>query len=125
MSRTPTASDIAYMKEHIDDSRSTAMIVTSVICGTIACIAVVLRVIGRRLAQLKLKADDWWMIISLVYRPNVLGCLLVLNNSKVLYLGVVVSFALSTAYGAGRHIILVTNARALAIVSLEPAKENH
>ena len=70
MSQTLTPSDIAYMKEHINDSRQTEMVTTTVVCGIASIAAIALRIFARRLAHLQLKADDWWIFVSLVNIPG-------------------------------------------------------
>ena len=54
------------MKEHINDSRQTEMVTTTIVCGIASIAAIGLRIFARRLAHLQFKADDWWMFVSLV-----------------------------------------------------------
>ncbi|KAL6714744.1 hypothetical protein ACLMJK_008169 [Lecanora helva] len=82
-----TPSDIEYMKEHVNDSRTTGMIVSSVVCGVAALLAVILRLVSRRLGHLHLAADDWWMILSLIAIV-----------SQLLYFGNVLTIKLSLLY---------------------------
>ena len=64
---TLSPSDIQYMEEHVKDSRVPGMIATTIVCAIASILAIGLRLLARRLASLHLKADDWWIIVSLVF----------------------------------------------------------
>ena len=61
-----TPSEIAYENAHIDQSRQINMAVSNGVCLGVASIAVLLRIISRRLARAKNRADDWWAWNALV-----------------------------------------------------------
>jgi hypothetical protein len=62
----PTDADIAYMMAHAHDDRRPNYIAANSICIGLAAIAVVLRLLSRFLAQIKLGFDDYTICISLV-----------------------------------------------------------
>jgi len=51
---------------HGDDSLKPNLIVTIVTCIFLSRIAVILRLVGRRLLRVPLLADDWLIIFALV-----------------------------------------------------------
>lgn len=115
-SLTPT--EIQYLKEHISDSKVSSIIACCVSCGIIAYIAVGLRFFARRLVPSGVSVDDW-MIFAALVSFTVCSWLLrhrQLTQPKLVYTGFIIGFALSTVWGAGRHVILVTSAMALGQV---------
>lgn len=58
--------DILYQKEHIHDNRVPSLVASNVVCFGIACIAVFLRFISRKVAKVKYEADDWFIVAGLV-----------------------------------------------------------
>jgi hypothetical protein len=66
MSRAPTAEELQYMMTHVSDDTRGPMIASSAIGGLIAILCVVLRIMSRKMPGIPLKADDWWMVASLV-----------------------------------------------------------
>lgn len=64
--RTPTPEQIQYMKDHIGDSKVPGMIVSIVICLTSAYVVVALRFISRSFGKVKLRANDWLIVVALV-----------------------------------------------------------
>lgn len=70
MARMPTASQIDYMKQHVEDDRRTEIIVANVICLTVACIAVFARFYARTIIRASLQADDWFIVAGLVRREQ-------------------------------------------------------
>ncbi|KAF1995584.1 hypothetical protein P154DRAFT_445049 [Amniculicola lignicola CBS 123094] len=101
MSQQPTDSEIQYMLEHAGDDLRPAMIAGSAVAGAMAVVFVALRVAARKLPGIPFGADDWWMFASLF-----------------LFLGTPISFAWTTRYGAGRHVIALTDPKAFSIISL-------
>lgn len=66
MSRPLTLAEIQHMFKHQTDDTRRAMIVSSVLGGAFAIVFVALRIIARKLASIPMKADDWWIFVSLV-----------------------------------------------------------
>lgn len=62
----PTPKEIQYQEEHIHDDRSGNIVTSHAICITIAVIAVLLRLISRRMIKASIQADDWMIIVALV-----------------------------------------------------------
>ena len=58
--------EIKYELAHIRDDRASNIVVSSVICISLATIAVMLRLLARRLSKAKILADDYMMIFALV-----------------------------------------------------------
>lgn len=58
--------EIKYELAHIRDNRASNIVVSSVICISLATIAVMLRLLARRLSKAKILADDYMMIFALV-----------------------------------------------------------
>ena len=81
----PTAEELQYMMTHVTDDTRGPMIASSAIGGSIAILCVMLRIVARRMPGIPLKADDWWMIASLVcfhaYEYNVQEPLLMNHRS--------------------------------------------
>lgn len=61
----PTPSEIQYQLEHIHQNRSGDIVVSHIICMTLASIAVILRFASRRLCRAALLADDYTIIVAL------------------------------------------------------------
>ena len=61
-----SASEIAYEKAHIGESRQIDIAVSNGICLSIGFVAVLLRFISRRLAGTNNGPDDWWAWTALV-----------------------------------------------------------
>ncbi|KUI69725.1 hypothetical protein VM1G_04787 [Cytospora mali] len=97
----PTASESQYLQEHIGDTKVPGIIIASVICGIMTCICVGLRFVARFLSGVGLGKDDYCIVMGLV-----------------LYLADIIILCISTKYGAGRHINVVTDARTLIILIL-------
>lgn len=60
--------EINYQLAHINEDRSEALIVSHTICLVLAGIAIVLRLIARRMSKAALKADDYMIILAFVSR---------------------------------------------------------
>lgn len=63
---TPSPAEILYQQQHINDNRVATLIVADVVCFTLGCIAVCMRLVSRRIANVKYMADDWFIIGALV-----------------------------------------------------------
>lgn len=59
--------EIQYELENTHDNRAPNIIVSYTVCLSLAFIAVALRFVARRVSKASLRADDWWIVISLVY----------------------------------------------------------
>ena len=62
----PTPAEILYQEKHISDNEVPNIIATNAICFPIACTAVLLRFISRRMSKIKYEADDWLIVAGLV-----------------------------------------------------------
>ncbi len=62
----PSPAEIQHQKEHIHENRSPDIIASHKICFVLACIAVILRFISRRVGKNPIKADDWLIVAALV-----------------------------------------------------------
>ena len=58
--------EIKYEVAHIHDDRASNIVISSVICISLATIAVILRFLARRLSKAKILADDYMMVFALV-----------------------------------------------------------
>ena len=58
--------EIKYELAYIRDDRASNIVVSCVICISLATIAVTLRLLARRLSKAKILADDYMMIFALV-----------------------------------------------------------
>ena len=66
MSSLLSPAEIKYELAHIHDNRASNIVISSVICISLATIAVILRLFARRLSKAKILADDYMMIFALV-----------------------------------------------------------
>ena len=64
-------SNIQWQLDHIDDDRSSAIVISHVTVLPLAVIAVILRFASRHICKASIKADDYLIIVALV--PNSLG----------------------------------------------------
>ncbi|KAI1779058.1 hypothetical protein F4818DRAFT_238049 [Hypoxylon cercidicola] len=98
---TPTAEQIQYMQDHIEETRVPGIHISNGICIGAATISVILRFFARRTGGLGLGKDDYCLFLG-----------------YVMYACYVTSFSFSTRFGQGRHVLLVTNVRAFVISNL-------
>ena len=61
----PTSAEVLYMKEHIHESLVPQIIAVNVACMVLALIAILLRIISRRIIGARMKTDDWTIIAAL------------------------------------------------------------
>ncbi|KAI0386307.1 hypothetical protein F5Y04DRAFT_289982 [Hypomontagnella monticulosa] len=101
MSVALTPEQIKYLEDRIDETRVPTIHICNGIFVGAATISVVLRFLSRRLGHLGLGKDDYCLFIA-----------------YVLYLCFAVALGVTTLFGEGRHVILVTDFRALAINTL-------
>lgn len=59
-----TQEEIDYQLIHIDEDRSEALVVSHTICLVLAGIAIILRLIARRISKAAIKADDYMIILA-------------------------------------------------------------
>lgn len=64
-----TQEEIDYQLIHIDEDRSEALVVSHTICLVLAGIAIILRLIARRISKAAIKADDYMIILAFVSNP--------------------------------------------------------
>ena len=93
--------DIFYQKQHIAEDKRPDIIASHVICFSLACIAVCLRFLSRRLAKIQYGADDLLIVVALFFTCGLMIC-----N----YCGL--------RFGLGRHVILASNIPGFAQVDL-------
>ena len=60
------AADIQYMKKHIMDDKFSRMLAANIVCIIAAYIGVAMRLVSRYSQHVGIKADDWWIVASLV-----------------------------------------------------------
>lgn len=116
----PTPEQIAYMQEHASDNIVPNLIACSTICPILATIFIGFRLWSRRInhGHLKLDASDYLSISAWVCFQSIQVDLTPgTDEEQILYIPYNVVIGLITRYGAGRHIIFVTNPRMLQIVS--------
>lgn len=62
----PSPSEIQYQLDHIREDRSSDIVISHIICMTLATVAVILRFTSRRLCKAAILADDYMIIAALV-----------------------------------------------------------
>lgn len=70
MINLPSPAQIAWMKEHVDDTRVPGMIAVTSICGVASVFFVSLRFIARRMGRVKPQLNDWLLLVALVSDPS-------------------------------------------------------
>ncbi|MCJ1266425.1 hypothetical protein MMC22_006310, partial [Lobaria immixta] len=60
-----SSSDIQYQLEHLHDSGIPRLLVSQIICLVLAVIAVILRLVSRRLNKASIQSDDYMILIAL------------------------------------------------------------
>lgn len=93
--------DVAFQKAHIHDDRSRDIIVSHIICLSLAFIAILLRFLSRHIGKVRLEPDDWMVVAAFIFASGEVACGL-----------------LAVHYGGGKHAILVTDPIAFAKVVL-------
>lgn len=66
MSHRLSPEEIQYQLQHIHEDRSSDLITTFASCTALAYVAVILRLIARRVNRARIQADDCWVLIALV-----------------------------------------------------------
>lgn len=109
------------MQEHADDNIVPNLIACSVICPILATIFIAFRLWSRQInhGRLMLDASDYLSIAAWVRFQSIRVDLAPETDEvQFFYIPYNVVIGLITRYGAGRHIIFVTNPRMLQIVSI-------
>lgn len=138
----PSPAELMEQKMHVSDTMVPNIIAANAICFTIACIAVILRFLARRMARVRYEADDWLIVVALVrgipifqsdlslrveaYSLTVLTHTVFYAWSRrvrfVRYMAFPYAFTIKLKvnsgirYGSGRHAILLKNPAALGKV---------
>ncbi len=107
--------ELKYMENHIGDHRSGQIYAASAVCVFVSYFAVVLRLIARGLTKARYGIDDLFILTALV-SLNASETTFELKSSQLSFTGYVISSSLTTHYGMGKHIILVTNPKSLNLV---------
>lgn len=94
-------SAILDQEKHVNDNKKPSLIVASAICLSAAYLAVILRLIARRLARKSLGADDYTVLVALFFAS--------VHVTTVL---------IGVHYGLGRHLVLATDEAAFRKVVL-------
>ncbi len=61
-----------YQLDHIQDTRVSSLYAAAAVCLPAAYITVFLRVLSRRLGDIRLGSDDWCIMFALVRTPSTL-----------------------------------------------------
>lgn len=61
-----TPAEMQHQQDHLNDDAKPNIIVANVVCLSLACVAVALRFICRRMSGIKYELDDWLILASLV-----------------------------------------------------------
>ncbi|KAK1447930.1 hypothetical protein CMEL01_09769 [Colletotrichum melonis] len=101
MGKLPTEEDIAWMVAHINDSTVPDIVVCCIICSLASVVILALRIWARSQAGLKPIFSDWLIVGSVFF-----------------YVVFCTVFALSTRYGAGRHIILIKDPETMRMLAI-------
>ena len=66
----PAAISLQYERQNLTSSRVPVIIASVAICFPLACIAVILRFVCRRVNDIRIKVDDWTILIALVSKTT-------------------------------------------------------
>ena len=117
---SPAPADIAYMKEHRKDSLVPQILAINILCMAIAFTAIWLRIISRHMIRAPLKMDDWTIIAAMAGLSLTTKTTVDTNEIFLQFLFTIFGTCscLTTLYGGCRYVILVTDMKALAQVSI-------
>ena len=93
--------DIAYQQAHIHDDRSSDIVISHIVCLSLAFTAILLRFLSRHIGKVRLEPDDWMIVAAFIFAS-----------------GEVTGGLLAVHYGGGKHAILLNNPIAFAKVVL-------
>ena len=120
---TPTPAQIHYMQAHISDDKRPQLIVASVVPLSLACVAVILRLVARRRSRVPLLAEDWWICTALVRNSFRTSTEVIAeeqgwwwSGDQIITICFIATSAKAVHNGLGRHTILVTNPESLVKV---------
>ncbi|AEO62720.1 uncharacterized protein THITE_2084224 [Thermothielavioides terrestris NRRL 8126] len=97
----PNLDQVAYMLEHIDDDLTPSIHISSAVTMAGATAAVILRFLARRATESGFGKDDYCLFLGYFF-----------------YMSYMIALEYDTHWGFGRHVIVVTDARALVITSI-------
>ena len=66
MASVPPSAELEWQELHMHDNEVPQLIAANVVCLSLACIAVILRFLARRVAKINYQADDWLILAGLV-----------------------------------------------------------
>ena len=69
MASLPSPAELQWQELHAKDNAVPSIVAANVAGFSLACIAVVLRFVARRVAKIKYQIDDWLIIVGLVIFP--------------------------------------------------------
>lgn len=120
-------SEILYEFEHINDNRSPDLTISWTICISLAYLAVLLRLIARKVSKAGLKADDYTIILALVRIPishhskieilKYFSLYCYTHFSQIISSGQLAVGLYAVYLGMGKHIVLIKNVESYAKVS--------
>lgn len=79
---------IRYQLEHVNENKAPGVFASVIICFTFACIAVLLRLISRRVHKAGLGLDDYMIVAALVDKFATLPLIFSLHSSVAKYFNV-------------------------------------
>ncbi|KAK7919959.1 hypothetical protein PG985_007981 [Apiospora marii] len=103
MAATPSAEQIAYWKAHPEETKVPGIIACASVGAALSTVFVALRLVSQSLLQrrLWLRLSDWFIIAA-----------------WVVFVVFCITFAMTTKYGEGRHVLYVTDLHALQIATI-------
>ena len=60
------AAEMQYIKKHIMDDKAFRLLAANIVCIIAAYVGVAMRLVSRYYQHIGIKADDWWIVASLV-----------------------------------------------------------
>ena len=93
--------EISYQQVHIHDDRSRDIVLSHIICLSLAFIAILLRFLSRHIGRVRREPDDWMIVAAFIFATGEVTCGL-----------------LAVHYGGGKHAILITDPIAFGKVVL-------
>lgn len=72
-----------YQLAHVHESRVYDIVSSHIACLVIAVIAIVLRFVSRRMSKTAIKADDWMIVVALVFAIGYITAVLLCNKHSL------------------------------------------